>query len=305
MKKLIVSLLLTLTMCISLCIPAWAVLILEDTALSLEPYEDVNCAFGSTALSIIEDTETRQYFEKHIADMKLELLEVSTKTVYVEEGYDKNGQFNSKVLSKADVEQIISSKNTMSLRDALTEYSVNASNDSNSRGQLTITFSKSRDAHGNYVLNAYAKWNTDNLTSEGSIHPYHGDDYIAIRWGGDNEYLKATGYSFAGKYTDNSNMPGCRVLSNTYGGYCWSFEERTATFGKVMDHASVVIVLDNTYNELQNRETGAMFSYIHTYESKTSSWGVSFNGTSFDGGITLSNCSKQWMISTDVDGIQF
>lgn len=237
--------------------------------------------------------------------MQLELLQVSTKTIYVEEGYDKNGQFSSKVLSKAEVEQSISSKDITSLRGIPTEYSINASNASNSRGQLTITFSKSRDAHGNYVLNAYAKWNTDNLTSEGSIHPYPGDDYIAIRWGGDNEYLKATGASFAGKYTDSSNMAGYRALSNTYGGYCWSFDERTAIFGKVMDHASVVIVLDNTYSESQNRETGAMFTYIHTYESKTASWSVNFNGTSFDGGITLSNCSKQWVISTDVDGIQF
>lgn len=62
MKKATASLLLVLAMCISLCTPARASSALEDTSSPQEPYEDVKCAFGSTALSIIEDTETRRYF---------------------------------------------------------------------------------------------------------------------------------------------------------------------------------------------------------------------------------------------------
>lgn len=299
MKKRALTLFLALVMCSALCAPVWAS---ENISLLLEPYEEITVAFGPTALASIEDVETRQFFEKHVEDMQLELLEISEKTVYVEESFNENGQYSSRVLNRAEVMQLESPN---SVACASSEYVASVSNNSNSRGQLTITFSKSRDARGNYVLNAYAKWNTDNLTSEGSVYPYHGDDYIAIRWGGDNEYLKATSYSFVGKYTDGSSMTGYRELSNTYGGYCWSFDERTATFGKVMDHASVVVVLDGTYTQLQNRETGATFTYIHTYEAKSASWNIGFSGTSFAGGITLSNCDKQWKLSTAVDGIQF
>ena len=299
MKKRVLSLLLALAMCLSLSVPASAVVPPEDTLSEFAPYEEVNHAIGKTALSIIENAKTRQYYEKHIRDMQLELEEVTTKTVYFEEGYDENGQFNSRVLSKSEVEQLVTSRKAV----AETNDSTRASNDSNSRGQLTITFSKSRDARGNYVLNAYAQWDTDPLTNEGSIHPYPGDDYIAIRWGGDG-YLKATGYSFAGKYTDNSSMAGYRAISNTYEGYCWSFNERTALFGNVMDHASIVVVLD-AYSDLQGRETGATFEYIHTYQSKDASWSVDFTGTDFTAGATLYNCSNQWSIATDVDGLQY
>lgn len=298
MKKRVLSLLLALAMCLSLSVPASAVVPPEDALSEFAPYEEVNHAIGKTALSIIENVETRQYYEKHIRDMQLELEEVTTKTSYIEEGLDGSGHFFSRVLNREEVEQLKEIRVTPSSRN------ISSENTRSSIRQLTVTLSKSRDARGNYVLNGYAEWDTDPLTSDGYTHPYPGDDYLSIRWGGDDD-LVATGYSFAGRYTDNSSMTGYLEEADEYGGFCWAFNERTALFGKVMDHASVVVVLDSTSPQLLNEETGASLQYIHTYEEKTASWYVEFNGTNFSGGITLYNCASQWKMAAPVSGIEY
>lgn len=298
MKKKVLSLLLALAMCLSLSVPAWSITPPEDAFLEVCPYEEVNYATGDDALLIIENTETRQYYEKHISDMQLELEDVTTKSVYFEEGFNESGVFMSRMLNRAEVEQFKSTNVAPSLQNT------SSGNATYAVRQLTITLSKSRDAHRNYVLNGYAEWNTEHLTNDGYTYPYPGEDYLAIRWGGERT-LVATGCSFAGQYTDGSRMTGNLEKSDAYAGYCWAFDEKTATFGKVMDHASVVVVLDHVNSQLMNKQDGAILQYIHTYEEKKPTWHIEFDGESFSGGFTLNNCSKQWQLETDVTGIEY
>ena len=298
MKNKALTLFLALLMCFSLCIPAWAALPSEDAVMTDEIYVESASAYGANALNIIQDAGVRQKLLKQMDDMQLELVQVSTKSVYVEEGYDEDGEFSSRILTKAEVERLQSA-------DALlaggVENSVNKSEDTASRGKLTISLTFLRDARYNYVLTGEASWSPGSGTA--ATTPFPGDDFMAIRWGGDNEYLKAHTDAFMGMYNDKSRIPGYRCLSNSYSGYCWSFDEQSGS--KIMDSATAMVMMRTTYPESQNRETGATFIYVHTYEELSVSASVSFSGGNYTGGLTVTGCSKQWQLAVSVDTIKF
>ena len=223
---------------------------------------------------------------------------MSTKSVYVEEGYDEDGEFSSRILTKAEVERLQSA-------DALLAggvgNSVNKSEDTASRGKLTISLTFLRDARYNYVLTGEASWSPGSGTA--ATTPFPGDDFMAIRWGGDNEYLKAHTDAFMGMYNDKSRIPGYSCVSYPYSGYCWSFDEQSGS--KIMDSATAMVMMRTTYPESQNRETGATFIYVHTYEELSVSASVSFSGGNYTGGLTVTGCSKQWQLAVSVDTIKF
>ena len=299
MKNKISVLFMAIVMCFSLCTPVWAAIPAKDAALVDEPYVETAHAYGENALSVIKDTGTKQKLLKKMEDMQLELVQVTTKTVYVEEGYNETGEFTSKILNKAEAEQF---KNVVEKYNAGAGNSVNGSESKTNRGALTITLSYLRDAHYNYVLEGDASWAAG--SGAGASYPSGGEDYMAIRWGGDNEYLKAKSSGFIGVYRGQVKMPGYQALANSYGGYCWSFEEYSS--GKTMESAGATVVMRNTYSTSQGREAGATLTYIHTYEELSASATISFNGSGERGvGITLSSCSKQWPLSVAVDGIKF
>lgn len=298
MKNKALTLFLALLMCFSLCVPAWAALPSEDAAMTDEIYVESASAYGANALNIIEDAGVRQKLLKQMDDMQLELVQVATKSVYVEEGYGEDGEFSSRILTKAEVERLQSA-------DALLAggvgSSVNKSEDTASRGKLTISLTFLRDARYNYVLTGEASWSPGYDTA--ATTPFLGDDFMAIRWGGDNEYLKAHTDAFMGMYNDKSRITGYKCVSDAYSGYCWSFEEKSGS--KTMDSATAMVMMRTTYPESQNRETGATFTYVHTYEELSVSASVNFGGGNYTGGLTVTGCSKQWQLAVSVDTIKF
>lgn len=299
MKKRMISLVLALAMCLSLAVPAWAAMPEKEAALADEPYVETAHAYGENALSVIKDTGTKQKLLKKMDDMQLELVQVATKTVYVEEGYNENGEFTSKILNKAEAEQF---KNAAAKYNVGAENSLNDTKDGTNKGALTITLTYLRDAQYNYVLDADASWAAG--SGAGVSYPSYGEDYMAVRWGGNNEHLKAKSRGFMGIYKGQVKMPGYQCLANSYGGFCWSFNEYDN--GKTMDSAGATIVMRKTYSASQGRETGATFTYVHTYEELSTSTNISFNSSGdMDMGVTLSNCSKQWSLAVCVDSIKF
>lgn len=277
----------------SFCSQAVAAPISEAFQVNCSPYECVQSAYGSSALSIITDQEMRNQIQQYNIDNGLELCAVISKSVFVKEEFDSNGEFVSRLMTNAEVHQIeLQAPNN-------TVASTNNS-DTNGRGNLTITLTVSANARHQVVLNGYAKWNTTYLTNEGSVYPHYGDDFMAICWKGNGD-ITADSHLCIGKYTNGDDMPCYRSGSDATAGYYWAFEDKTALWGKVMDHVSSTIVLSSSNNSATPyRNARAGLVYIHTYDKANVSVSCSFNPKEIAASLTVNNTSKSWSLAVDV-----
>ena len=116
-------------------------------------------------------------------------------------------------------------------------------------------------------------------------------------------WYKQTYKTIAGTYYNGSSIPFSISDSDSYRGYCWSFEEDTGFFGATDILAAVDI--EKTYSTFKNKETNIKLTYLHTYQTFTGSASLTYGADGWAGGITVDPIEKDWQIQVDVSGLEY
>lgn len=251
MKKAI-CILLTLVMAFSLCTVAFA----EAPADAADEayYSETNTKSGEDAATIIEDEEVREAVLKRAKENDWEILSVTTETVYVKDGYTKDGTYENRPMTAAEVAAYKHAANLIAPLAISNPRPL-------VKGKLTITLTAYTNARHEVILSARADWGDVTIFSDQSKVPAAMNDTITIYWGGSGG-LKAKGVSVLAYYSDGTKMPYDIADQNNDSRYSWSFLEKKTT--QVMDYMDITMTL-GPGTTLKNTTTSATMQYTHTY----------------------------------------
>lgn len=290
MKKLLTSLL-------AICI------LFQGSALaySIEPnqrdeyYREEEFAQGVNALNIIEDSDVANHFQHIKTSNELEVVGVSTKSVYVSETYDENNNtIDSHLMTEQEVREY-------KARDTKVD------DDSTKKGKLDIYLVVYRDSKYNYSAYGTANWENGVYLGGTSDTPAKGDDYIAITWGGKGE-LELQTEDFSGQYQFNQgSISGSKAKSDSYCGVCWSFEETIIPIVNTYyaDYIDCSVELSKTYSNFRNKKTNISLTYIHTYTDVSRQVSFSAGIGEASASVTLSETASSWPIQVDIPQIWY
>lgn len=295
MKK-VVSLFFAILMMVSLTTAAFAEVFVGEETMS-DYYVEEMVAYGADAISAVDEAEIKAKIETRLQNEDLTLIGVATKSVYVTEGYNADGVYESRFMTKEEVQGLQAKKASSN------GMARNLGEDSETDGRLTITISAyTNNARYQTIVYGDAVWSSSNLPFDPSQDPSSGEDYMQLSWGGGNEYLVADSYSCSGQYMDGTRFYPARAYSAPYAGYCWRFNEvRPENYSPATSISGMVTLgLTYGYNNMQGRQTYAQFNYIHTYASTESSVVISVPPA-----LQISNCESQWPLSVALSGIPY
>lgn len=227
-----------------------------------------------------------------------ELIALSMKNVYCEEGFSE-GEYFSKLLTKNEVEAI--------RRDTAVKPMSIIGNYYDSRGKLTfITAVSTTNVSGRelaYLVASTATW--DAMGSSGELYPAPGKDAICVSWGGnfyhENSNMSIT--SFAGQ-----SIPYEAVGYEPNAGYGWAFEDAMTTSGSSSCMKKAVSRITLTKNHASDELTEIFATYVHTYKKLTWSFSVGFSGGSeLSGGVSItpSTSPEYWHIVLRIPNISY
>ena len=175
---------------------------------------------------------------------------------------------------------------------------------STKKGKLKVAmcvYKKVVSGYTYYAAYGYADWANGVFYRDGYNLPDAGDDYEALTWGGGGKYLVATGKNCYGKYQYNKGNILCSLEeSDSYRGYCWSFQE-TKYNSWCADYINCWVKL-KAKRKSPKKETNVKFTYIHTWQETTGN--ISFSSASV-ASVSLSSTSKKWRVQLDVPGIKY
>lgn len=239
-------------MALSLCTVAFA----EAPADAADEayYSETNTKSGEDAATIIEDEEVREAVLKRAEENDWEILSVTTETVYVKDGYTKDGTYENRPMTAAEVAAY---KHAANLIAPLAIFNPRPL----VKGKLTITLTAYTNARHEVILSARADWGDVTIFSDQSKVPAAMNDTITIYWGGSGG-LKAKGVSVLAYYSDGTKMPYDIADQNNDSRYSWSFLEKKTT--QVMDYMDITMTLGPGAT-LKNTTTSATMQYTHTY----------------------------------------
>lgn len=204
-------------------------------------------------------------------------------------------------------------------KDEITKYSTNKSvnvcsssnddigSDTEYMYYLTINMALTYNSSTmQYKITGTATWDDvlvwaweNNKAAEEFFH-----DYIGITWGG-NDTLISSSQSISGIYYGGNAVSFSKKTSNASAGYVWQFKEKSGYLGKEMKIATANVQIAKV-GALENKQTSARMTYIHTYGTINGSVSINVNSNAtIAAGVTLSGTQKQWQVEIDVHGIEF
>lgn len=260
--------------------------------------------YGDEALSFISDEDLRNHLASYRTN-DTELYAVAKQTVFVTETLDKTtGRItDSRLMSEAEALAYQTTGDIMLLNDW-----VGDDTEEHQGGKLSLYLVVYVDRYGDYSAYGTADWE-NGVYSTGENAPAVGMDFMGITWGGDGELeIVNNSDDVSGIYQyDKGNMSFSRADSDSYGGYCWQFEETIRSWGKLYyaDYIDCEVELEKTYTADKGKETNIKLNYIHTYEDTVGTLSFTAGTSGAAGGITLSSVGDQWKIAVDVPGIQY
>lgn len=239
-------------MALSLCTVAFA----EAPADAADEayYSETNTKSGEDAATIIEDEEVREAVLKRAKENDWEILSVTTETVYVKDGYTKDGTYENRPMTAAEVAAYKHAANLIAPLAISNPRPL-------VKGKLTITLTAYTNARHEVILSARADRGDVTIFSDQSKVPAAMNDTITIYWGGSGG-LKAKGVSVLAYYSDGTKMPYDIADQNNDSRYSWSFLEKKTT--QVMDYMDITMTL-GPGTTLKNTTTSATMQYTHTY----------------------------------------
>lgn len=267
------------------------------------PYTTKQTLVGENALRAITNPEMNSHFNEIKERDDLTVVSATVQTVYVIETIGENGGISDSRLMNAT--EVARYENMQSFGNALSPTAntwIGEDENSHQGGKLSIYLVVYKDASKNYLAYGTADWE-NGYYGGGENGPSSGYDFIAVTWGGSGE-LKNADKSISGEYQDNQGgISFSRAQSDTYGGYCWQFNETKG--GSPANYIDCYAKLSKTYTTTRNKETNIRLTYIHTYQAAVGS--ISFSGgtSGYAAGVSLSSCDKQWQIEVDVPGIAY
>lgn len=203
-------------------------------------------------------------------------------------------------MTKAEVDDYFARINAPAVCD-----STYLGEDTTHEGTLTITLDVFRQE--NVTFTAYARADWDAVVTGLSTTPASGKDYIALTWGGDGALVQES-KSITGSYYTGKTISFSRAQSDSYGGYCWQFNEVYNPVLLVpdwMEYASATVKLSRTSSTLQGKETAMRITYIHTYQSTTGTISFEPGNSSSPLSVELSSTPQSWQIEVDVPGLNY
>lgn len=210
-----------------------------------------------------------------------------TKEVVVQDIIDEFGIVSSKLLKQEEIEA------------SLLRLHV-----SDSYYYLTITLLVEQSGDYYYVSGT-ADWQNKAIMGGVQTAEEGTDDFLAITWGGNGELMSLSN-SFSGYYYNNNAIPAAKCLSDSYGGYCWRFIEKTGIiFGSPMRTATADVLLTKTYQQMQNKQTNVKMTYIHTYTSFNPTASFSLGTNNVAATVTITPSTNSWSIQVDVPGLMY
>lgn len=239
-----------------------------------QPYTEHSFAYGTDALEIIEDYDTRGNIEEVLRENDLTVVSVSTTTAYFKNEMLADGTYNRRPMSKSEA---LSRSVGVVETSAITNPDPKKCDES----KLTISLTVSADARHQLWVLANANWGEFRVLGDPSKQQAKFDDTCEIIWGGNGE-LMATNRSISGRYTSSTMIPFYEYRSNPSQAYGWTFEDLSTggTGGTVPNlpakyiNASVTLSAKNS--PLQGKTTDCTFKYTHTYNNfltdAVSSW---------------------------------
>lgn len=241
-----------------------------------------------------------------------EFVIAATKGVWVSATADENGNIiEERLLKKAEVENIQSINSIQTNNNAQSEINLISNNQVGSDKETMYYLEIKMTVYyntltGQYLVESNASWaavlvwawDTDKAAEE------FYKDYIGITWGGAGT-LQATNQTITGTYYNGKAVTFSRMISDSYAGYVWQFNEKSGYLGKEMKNATANISLKKQGSNM-GKKTNVKMTYIHTYGKINGSLtlGINSNGEAA-ASLTLSETTKQWQIEIDVPNLDY
>ena len=230
-----------------------------------------------------------------------------SKSVWVEEKYDENGNTtDSRLLKKAEIDSPDNYNNNTLTTAATVNNDKYYGPVTTAKHRLTIALTVFYDdSDSQYDITATASWKAELVWGweNDKAAEEDADDVIAIAWGGDGK-IKAVSNSISGKYYENAgDVQFAKEISDSYNGFIWLFREKSGFWGKEMENATARVTLET--KDVSDNETSVKYTYVHTYQRIELTGQVHFgddNTVKFD---TPTIAEYSWQVQLDIPCIVY
>ncbi len=240
--------------------------------------------------------EIRNSFEENTS-----FLGIAEATIYVKEGYEfVNNQYvyNSKILSKSEIEEIKSQNNGIIIWET----------DEQSKSKLTLKLMISNNSESTNVdltCKGIASWS--GLSTVGSQGPAGGDDFMAFLWGGEFDF-RTTGQTI--KYSDPIGQKNDEISTSSSAanaGVSWSFTEILGMTDQDFYATNVTVNAKLTKNTLtgNGNTTSVALQYVHTYPVIIPNLTADINDSGTFPIFSVSGTKSQWNLQAILTGYKY
>ena len=229
-----------------------------------------------------------------------------SKSVWVEEKYDENGNTtDSRLLKKAEIDSPDNYNNNTLATAATVNNDKFYGPVTTAKHRLTIKLTVFYDdSDSQYDITATASWKAELVWGweNDKAAEEDADDVIAITWGGDGN-IEAVSDSISGKYyEDAGDVQFAKEISESSMGFAWVFREKSGFWGKEMENATANVVLESKSN--LGETTNVKMTYVHTYQRISIIDKIEI-GSDFNIIIDPTIEEYAWQIQLDIRGLNY